>query len=94
MPIVPLIYRKENRYALRNECPCQTVCVRSKKPLTLISNNKSDHHDMTEMLLIVTLSTINEAIIYFRPVMLATDMHYVMNVMFILQSRYIGKDSL
>jgi hypothetical protein len=51
--------------------PCQTVCVRSKKPLTLISNNKSDHHDMTEMLLIVTLSTVNEAIIYFRPVMLA-----------------------
>jgi hypothetical protein len=38
---------------------------------SLISNNKSDHHDMTEMLLIVTLSTINEAIIYFRPVMLA-----------------------
>jgi hypothetical protein len=46
---------------------CQTVYVRYKQPLTLISNNKSDHHDMTEIL----LNTINEAVIYFRPVMLA-----------------------
>jgi hypothetical protein len=50
---------------------CQTVCVRYKQPLTFISNNKSDHHDMTEILLKVALNTTNEAIIYFRPVMLA-----------------------
>jgi hypothetical protein len=50
---------------------CQTVYIRYKQPLTLISNNKSDHHDMTEMLLKVTLNIINEAVIYFRPVMLA-----------------------
>jgi hypothetical protein len=50
---------------------CQTVYVRYKQPLTLISNNKSDHHDMTEILLKVALNTINEAVIYFRPVMLA-----------------------
>jgi hypothetical protein len=50
---------------------CQTVYIRYKQPLTLISNNKGDHHDMTEMLLKVTLNTINEAVIYLRPVMLA-----------------------
>ena len=50
---------------------CQTVCVRYKQPLTVISNNNSDHHDMPEIWLKVALNTINEAIIYFRPVMLA-----------------------